>query len=176
MRAFRPVFLTVLVLTTTTLFAQTLPTNPNPSCVANIAPWFQSGTVTLNGAVNPANSLNLDTSNNCNFYLWSEQMYLWMTSPAQTIYGGSGRVFQSPVFYAIASCASNPAKLCFVPQFQPPILPMAQAKPKGPSLPPLKNARMLKNFQAALRPAKRGAHGLPVVVDRNGGVIEVTDA
>ena len=95
MRTARTVFLAVLVLSAATGFAQTLPSNAQATCTANIAPWFQSGSVTLNGAVNPANSLNLDTSNNCNFYLWSEQMFLWMTSPATSIYGGSGRVFQS---------------------------------------------------------------------------------
>jgi hypothetical protein len=180
MRAFRPVFLAALVLSATTVFAQTLPSDAQSTCTANIAPWFQSGSVTLNGAVNPANSLNLDTSNNCNFYLWSEQMFLWMTSPASSIYGGNGRVFQSPVFYAITSC--NNGSLCFVPQFSIPpiILPSAKSssatKATGPTLPPLKNAKMLKNFTAALRPAKRGPNGLPVVIDRKGVPIEITDA
>ena len=179
MRAFRPVFLVALVLCATTVFAQTLPSDAQQTCTANIAPWFQSGSVTLNGVVNPANSLNLDTSNNCNFYLWSEQMFLWMTSPASSIYGGSGRVFQSPVFYAITSCGTNNGSLCFVPQFNivPPILPAASnPQTAAKTLPPLKNARMLKKFQAALRPAKRGANGLPVVIDRQGRPIEVTDA
>jgi hypothetical protein len=182
MRLVSAVFLAALVLCATSGFAQALPSNPLQTCTANIAPWFQSGSVTLNGVVNPANSLNLDTSDNCNFYLWSEQMFLWMTSPASSIYGGNGRVFQSPVFYAITSCGSN-GSLCFVPQFPiiPPILPAAtasdaQTKSSAAKLPPLKNAKRLKNFTAALRPAKRGANGLPVVIDRQGRPIEITDA
>lgn len=179
MRVVRLGLMAALVISASTLFAQTLPKDAQQTCTANIAPWFQSGSVTANGFVNPANSLNLDTSNNCNFYLWSEQMFLWMTSPSNTIYGGNGSVFQSPVFYAVTSCGSN-GDLCFVPQFPiippiiPPMAPSAAATPN--KLPPLKNAKILKHFRAALRPAKRGPHGLPVVIDRNGRMIEVAEA
>jgi hypothetical protein len=184
MRAIRSMFLVALVLSSTaSVFAQPLPADAKSTCTGNIAPWFQSGTVTANGFVNPANSLNLNTSNNCNFYLWSQQMFLWMTSPSPTIYGGgNGSVFQSPVFFAIASCSKNGKTLCFVPQFQiPPFIPpiagaKATANASAGKLPPLKNAVLLKTFPAALRPAKRGPHGLPVVVDRKGRVIEITDA
>ena len=183
MRGVRPVFLVILVLAGMTAFGQTLPGDAQKTCTGNIAPWFQSGSVTANGAVNPANSVTLDTSTNCNFYLWSEQMFLWMTSPASSIYGGNGRVFQSPVFYAVTSCENG--SLCFASQFDPiipPILPMGtsaktNANAKAPSkLPPLKNVKRLKNFEASLRPAKRGVHGLPVVLDRQGRPIEITDA
>lgn len=176
-KAVRPLFLTTLVLSAATAFAQTLPGDAQQTCTAKIAPWFQSGSVTPNGFVNPANSVNLDTSNNCNFYLWSEQMFLWMTSPSTSIYGGNGRVFQSPVFYGVTSCNNN-GDLCFVPQFAIPPVTAANAKktPAAPTLPPLKNAKMLKNIRAALRPAKRGPHGLPVVIDRSGRAIEITDA
>jgi hypothetical protein len=176
----RPVhsgFLAVLVLSTASVFAQALPV-VQQTCKANIAPWFQSGSVTANGFVNPANSLNLNTSNNCNFYLWSQQMFMWMTSPASSIYGGNGVVFESPVFYAITSCG-NSGDLCFVPQFSiaPPVGGSnARTKATASRLPPIKNARVLKHFQAAVRPAKRGPNGLPVVVDRKGRVIEITDA
>jgi hypothetical protein len=175
------VFLVILVLGAAAGFAQKLPPDAQQRCLANIAPWFQSGSVTLNGSVNPANSLNLDTSNNCNFYLWSEQMFLWLTSPSASIYGGNGRVFQSPVFYGVTSC--NNGSLCFVPQFPiipPPIVAdtktKAQAKAPASKLPPLANARVLKKFQASLRPSKRGEHGLPVVIDRQGHPVEITDA
>lgn len=176
MRTARRLFLVAFVLSAASVFAQSLPGDAKQTCTASIAPWFQSGSVTLNGAVNPANSLNLNTSNNCNFYLWSEQMFLWMTSPAATIYGGNGRVFQSQVFFAIASCGND---LCFVPQF-PIIPPVAASKGKtnvpASKLPPLKNAKVLDHLLGALRPAERGAHGLPVVIDRSGHAIEITDA
>lgn len=29
------------------------------------------------------NSIALNTSSNGNFYLWSEQMFLWLTSPGE---------------------------------------------------------------------------------------------
>src|SRR5947209_1720043 len=176
MRAVRSLFLVTLVLSAATVIAQTLPSDPQQTCTANIAPWFQSGSVSLNGAVNPANSLNLNTSNNCNFYLWSEQMFLWMTSPASSMYGGNGRVFQSPVFYGVTSGSNG--DLYFVPQFGfPPILPAsAKTKPGTLKLPPRTGAKAMKRLRAALRPAKRGPHGLPVVIDRKGRTIEITDA
>jgi hypothetical protein len=83
--------------------AQVLPPNPDPTCVvppSDFNKWFASGTPSLNGLVNPADSLNLDTSNNCNFYKWSVQMFLWLTSPASGIYQG-GRVFDTQVFYQL---------------------------------------------------------------------------
>jgi hypothetical protein len=176
MRAVRPAFAIALVLSAAAVFGQTLPTNAKPTCTGIIAPWFQGGAVTLNGFVNPPNSLQLNTSNNCNFYLWSEQMYLWMTSPAPPTYGGSGRVFQSPVFYGVTSCPSNNGDLCFVPQFGPNTTASTKATAAMKVPPPFKSARLLPHLRAALRPAKRGPHGLPVVIDRKGHVIEVTDA
>jgi hypothetical protein len=181
MRAVRPLFLATLFLSVTA-FGQTLPSDPQQTCTATIAPWFVSGSVTLNGPVNPADSLNLNTSNNCNFYLWSEQMFLWMTSPASSIYGGNGRVFNSPVFYGVTSGSGG--ELNFVPNFVlPPIIPPMTAAGQSKSmatsaskLPPLTGARAQKRLRAALRPAKRGPHGLPVVIDRKGRPIEITDA
>lgn len=81
--------------------AQTLPNDVKMTCTvpqATFNSWFKSGQPSLNGEVSPANSLALDTSNNCSFYQWSEQMFLWLTSPA----GISGqRVLRSPVFYQV---------------------------------------------------------------------------
>ena len=167
----------ILFLTVAPAFPQSLPTDPQQTCIANISPWFVSGSVTLNGAVNPANSLMLDTSNNCNFYLWSEQMFLWMTSPSASIYGGNGRVFQSPVFYGVVASGDN---YYFVPQFPfPPFPPgglsAGAAKPPSSKLPPLTGAKAMKNLAAALRPAKRGPNGLPTVIDRKGRTYEVID-
>ena len=177
MPAIRRSFLVVLVSCAASAFAQPLPPDPQQTCTANIAPWFVSGSVTLNGAVNPADSLTLNTSNNCNFYLWSEQMFLWLTSPASSIYGGSGRVFQSPVFFGVVASGNN---YYFVPQFPFPPFPPGESAGvgKAPSskLPPLTGAKAMKHMAAALRPAKRGPHGLPTVIDRKGRTYEVVDA
>lgn len=83
--------------------AQVLPPNPDPTCVAppqTFASWFVSGHPGLNQPVGPADSLTLNTSNNCNFYLWSEQMFLWLTSPVSGPYQGN-RVLDSQVFYQL---------------------------------------------------------------------------
>jgi hypothetical protein len=67
------------------------------------AGWFETGAVTLDGAVKPKDSLNFSADapsdlRICNFHKWSEQMFLWLTSPA----AGGGRAFQSPDFYRVS--------------------------------------------------------------------------
>jgi hypothetical protein len=64
--------------------------------------WFASGTVTENGLVKPANSVLFPSKNNCDFYKWSEQMFLWLTSPASGGYNGKGTVLESSVFYNVS--------------------------------------------------------------------------
>lgn len=79
-----------------------LPLDVLPSCVVSeqeFNAWFTSGTASANGAVNPANSVTFGHENNCDFYKWSQQMFLWITSPNQ---GAGGRVFESPVFYTVS--------------------------------------------------------------------------
>ena len=160
MRAFRlllPVF--ALLIASSTSFAQTLPTNPQPTCVASsqlFNSWFVSGSASLNGVVNPANSIAFQPANNCNFYLWSHQMLLWLLSPAPSGYGGSGRVFDSDVFYDVTTAVNN--KRYFVPHFIFP--PDATAADK---------ARKMVD----VRPAKPGPNGLPAVLDRQGNIVEV---
>src|ERR1700681_4792149 len=44
--------------------------------------WFETGAVTLDGVVKPANSILFPNTPNCSFYKWSEQMFLWLNSPA----------------------------------------------------------------------------------------------
>jgi hypothetical protein len=144
-------------------FAQTLPSDAQTTCVASsqlFKSWFQSGSVSANGAVNPANSLNLNTSSNCNFYLWSQQMLLWLLSPAPAGYGGSGRVFDSNVFYDVSEPNSQ-GKRYFIPHISFP-----------PDATQATKARRMVN----LRPAKPGPNGLPAVLDRQGNIIEVLPA
>lgn len=83
--------------------AQVLPPNPDPTCIvpsSEFSSWFDSGSPSLNGPVKEADSVNLDTSNNCNFYKWSAQMFLWLTSPATGPYQGN-RVLDSQIFYQV---------------------------------------------------------------------------
>ena len=56
-----------------------LPVDVKPTCIADSTDfknWFVSGNISKNGAVNPANSVTFGHQNNCDFYRWSEQMFL----------------------------------------------------------------------------------------------------
>src|SRR5579863_6219116 len=63
---------------------QGLPTDALASCTVSsttFTGWFQSNMVTVNGVVNPANSVTFPNQPNCSFYQWSEQMFMWLNSP-----------------------------------------------------------------------------------------------
>src|SRR5712691_1987408 len=91
--------------------AQTLPTDAKPTCTvptAEFAGWFEAGAVTANGVVKPANSVTFPDIPNCSFYKWSQQMFLWLNSPAPATYGGGGgRIFESPAFYDVSPLDQN---------------------------------------------------------------------
>ena len=133
--------------------AQSIPGDAQSSCVVApsvFAGWFTSGTVTANGSVNPADSLNFPNTPNCSFYQWSEQMFLWLTSPAPITYGGGGgRVFDSSVFFDVS--APDPTD-------------------SSRTLNRLGGGRILK-FN--VRSAQVGAHGLPITLDKTGKLIEI---
>lgn len=85
-------------------WAQTVPSDPDFACTistATINSWFKSGTASLNGVVNPANSVAFPNTPNCSFYEWSHHMFLWLTSPSPAIYGGVGRIFESAAFFDV---------------------------------------------------------------------------
>lgn len=85
------------------LHAQTtLPPDVKITCPlsqADFAKWFESGTVTPNGSVQPADSVDFQSAL-CNFYSWSEQMFLWITSPTSA--DPKTRVLDSPVFFEVS--------------------------------------------------------------------------
>ena len=144
--------------------AQTFPTdaqNPAPlsNCVVSQTTFngfFQSGAPTLNGVVNPANSVAFPHNNNCDFYQWSEQMFLWVTSPAPPNYGGGGgRVFDSPVFYDVSPPDQNGNRV-FIPHF-------GGLFSSGPGF----------NRVLSVRTSQAGPDGLPVIFDRAGRLVEV---
>lgn len=95
--------------TDTAVLQQTnLPQDVLQSCVVNVdtlASWFVSGQITENGQVKAANSLLFNPQNNCSFYTWSEQMFLWLTSK-----DGSGTVFESPDFYTVSPADATGAR------------------------------------------------------------------
>ena len=131
--------------------AQTIPSDPSPTCTvpsSTFASWFQSGTPAVNGVVNLANSVAFPNSPNCSFYQWSEQMFLWLTSPAPSIYGGGDHIFNSQVFYDVSP-------------------------PDGSG-----NRTLLPHFLGfvhafGVRAAQLGPHGLPVIFAKSGQMLEI---
>ena len=131
--------------------AQTLPADPAPSCTvptSTFDTWFESGTPTLNGVVNPADSVSFPATPNCSFYQWSKQMFLWLTSPAPAVYGSGGFIFDSPAFYDVTppDASGNRTLLAHTPGFIHPF---------------------------ALRAAKLGPTGLPIIIAKGGQIFEV---
>jgi hypothetical protein len=64
--------------------AQSVPTDASGGCPippTTVATFFETGTVSLNGVAKPADS-TVSLTPNCGFFQWSEQMFLWLTSPA----------------------------------------------------------------------------------------------
>ena len=100
-----------------------LPTDPQPSCTVTpptFANWFQSGSVTLNGLVKPANSL-VALAPNCGFYQWSEQMFLWLTSPV-----GAQHVFSTPTFFEVSPANSMGARTLISHPLTPGVIDVEQ--------------------------------------------------
>lgn len=82
-----------------------LPQDVKQSCTVSDSvfnSWFASKNATENGLVTAANSVTFPHNNNCDFYQWSEQMFLWITSPASGSYGNKGTIMESPVFYNVS--------------------------------------------------------------------------
>ena len=129
------------------LTAQTVPQDAAHNCAINskdFNSWFQSGTPSANGLVNPASSLAFSESSVCDFYIWAKRMFLWVTSPF-----GNSRVFDSTLFYDVSPPDSN-GQRSFLP-----------------------HTKALFIHSMALRSAKKGPHGLPVIEDKSGEPFEV---
>jgi hypothetical protein len=141
------------------------------------ASWFTGGVPgTLNAAVSPADSLNFSnggaggTANaNTDFYRWSYRMFLWLTSPTPSAYGGTGLVMSSPEFYNLTPNASG--NFVLTPNPVNPFLnlgpiqavQMAKAHPPPP-------------LHLGVRIANLGPHNLPIVHDTAGNFFEVLPA
>ncbi|MBR0717033.1 hypothetical protein [Bradyrhizobium liaoningense] len=83
--------------------AQTaLPADVRPTCTvapAELKSWFKDNEVKKDGPVRPADSLAFSPNSLCSFYKWSEQMFLWLTSPLSP-----GRhTFNSSEFFAVSA-------------------------------------------------------------------------
>ncbi|MCC9071816.1 hypothetical protein LNQ49_09510 [Flavobacterium sp. F-65] len=129
-----------------------LPQDVKQSCIvtdAEFKTWFKGGTVTENGLVEPANSVTFPHNNNCDFYKWSEQMFLWITSPTSSgVYKSGGTVMESPVFYNVSAADSKGARVLI---------------PHGPNT----------IMSAVSNIVQTGPNRLPIVFDKNRKMFEV---
>jgi hypothetical protein len=81
-----------------------------PTCVVSQTEfngWFVSGNAGANLGVLPADSFAFSPNSLCSFYKWSEQMFLWLTSPVPSRYGSGSHVFDSSVFYSVSPPDAN---------------------------------------------------------------------
>ena len=135
-------------------------------------PWFASGSVTFNGAVNPANSLSFTNFANWAFYQWAENMFLWLTSPAPGVYGGGGRVLTSPVFYNVSPPDQNGNRTLAQNATGGGFIRMALRKAQvGPEALPIVRDQTGKIYN--VEPLLLGPTGRPLMVDRLGRSVEV---
>lgn len=132
--------------------AQSIPADAQTTCTVTapvFATWFETGSVTLNGVAKPADSVNFPNQPNCSFYQWSEQMFLWLTSPTPPSYGGGGgRIFSSPAFYDVSPPDAS-GNRTFIPH----------------------TPGVIRNLN--LRAAQLGPNRLPVIKDKLGRLFEV---
>jgi hypothetical protein len=133
------------------LRAQTIPSDAQGGCpvgAPTLAGMFEGGAVTLDGVVKPADS-TLPIGSFCGFFDWSEQMFLWLTSPAPKRYGGGGRILFSPTFYTVTPADQKTGRRTFIRN--------------DPRLP----------IRMFLRTTELGPHMRPALLARSGQVIEV---
>ena len=158
--------------------AQSIPTDAQPTCILknkDFASFFEGGKVMLNGVIKPPNSVKFDDTVDCNFYRWSEQMFLWLTSQApQQSSGRKGRqIFESPEFFDISALQSGERTFIRHTSEFTSMLGVrgAQAGPAG--LPVLfdKNGRLLQ-----VAPVQTGNNGLPLIRNRIGDLVEIAGA
>jgi hypothetical protein len=163
------------------LTEQTLPADAGGACLSSLTTaefnsWFESGAVSLNGAVKPANSVTFPNTPNCSFYKWSEQMFLWLTSPAPPRYGGGGGlVMNSPVFYDVTPPDSNGIRQ-FVPHSKGFLRVFnIRSSQKGLlDLPVIQEKRTLRILEVL--PTVMSRERRPMVADQNGNRVEVGSA
>lgn len=116
--------------------ATTLPANVLASCAFSDAEFnsiFESGKVTQNGIVLPADSFSFAEktppdalSASCPFYKWAQQMFLWLTSPVAPRFGSGSRVFDSSVFYSLSPLDANGSRT-LIPHMPDRSLPFVSA-------------------------------------------------
>jgi len=128
--------------------------------------WFDD-----KGVLQPANSIAFPDKDNRDFYQWSEQMFLWLTSPDPASKSG-GRIIDSSEFYDVSP--ERNGKRTFLPHgtasrtFS---LRSAQAGPHGLQVLFDKAGKMFE-----IAPLRKTPGGKPLVLDKLGKLVEVASA
>jgi hypothetical protein len=134
--------------------------------------WFVSGTPTLNGAVNPADSTEVTNAPNWAFYQWGENMFLWLTSPSPSIYGGNGLVLTSPIFYNVSPPDANGNRTVTQNAIRDRFIDMIVRKAQvGPEALPIVRDKFGNVYN--VEPLMLGPTGKPLMVDSLGRSVEI---
>ncbi len=162
------------------LTQQPLPTDAGSSCATSLTAtefnsWFDSGAVSLNGAVKPANSVTFPNIPNCSFYKWSEQMFLWLTSPAPPRYGGGGGLVMNSNAFFDVSLPDSSGQRHFVPHTSGAIraFNLRTAQQGILDLPIILEKKSLRVLE--IIPPVFGPSGKQLVADGDGNEVEVAD-
>jgi hypothetical protein len=145
--------------------AQTLPADAETYCAvpqATFNGWFPSGPPGLNQMVMPANSVAFSnpSNDNCPFYQWAEQMFLWVTSQIASGVGYGGfvptsgtppSIFDSTAFFDVSPPVGASLARTLVPH----------------------PTSVIFVRDAVARGRKPGPNGLPLVKAKRGGMVEV---
>jgi hypothetical protein len=133
--------------------ANDLPLDAKPTCVAPPAEfnsWFEAGSAGVNGIVKPADSVAFPDIPNCSFYKWSAQMFLWLASPTPPVEGQVKHTFDSTAFFDVSPLIDG--KRTFIPH--------------TPNL----------VHDLSVRVAQVGPNELPVILSKNGRLMELVTA
>ena len=103
------VFMVIMVSCVKTDYTK-LPTDVKKIADLKLNNWFANGKVSLNGQVMAANSVDFNNGTNIDFYKWSEQMFLWITSPEDNTI-----VLETPEFYTVSPPYSSSEKRDLIP-------------------------------------------------------------
>ncbi|HEY3571345.1 MAG TPA: hypothetical protein VGP73_25695 [Thermoanaerobaculia bacterium] len=161
-----------------------LPSDAGSTCLAGadsltaaeFNSWFDAGVVSLNGSVKPADSVHFPDRPNCTFYKWSEQMFLWLTSPAPPRYGGGGGlIMASSAFYDVTPPDAMGHRH-FVPHSSTllPAFNVRAAQLGALDLPVLMEKSTLRLLEVL--PTVFSREGRQMVMDQNGVQLEVGSA
>ncbi len=131
--------------------------------------WFGSHKATENGFVTPANSVTFPHNNNCDFYQWSERMFLWITSPNVPGHDTAQSILESPIFYNVSPPNAAGKRTLTAHQPGVPLRMSASLEKDGPDRLPVFKDKTGKLFEVEI-PQKTAA----LIVNSDGKPVQVS--